>query len=144
MSLRILGCLLTVITVALLKLPQTPASGQAEEAATEPRWEYQVVTMDPLRCAVEDAINTSLNAHGKQGWELVSYQQGAASFPTKAQGELLFRPAATGPGKEVSPQLADSFQGTIDFKMAEPQPGACRLVFKRQLRLPAKSQPPEE
>ncbi len=138
MSLRILGCLLVLATVAITKFPRTQETGQTEGTTTEPRWEYQVLTLDFERCAAEGAVSASLNAHGKQGWELVSYEQAPAPFPTEAQGAILFRPAATGPGKEVSPQLADSFQGTIDFKMPQAQPGACRLVFKRQLRSPAK------
>ncbi len=137
MSIRILGYLLMVIAVAVAKLPLIQATGQAGEAATGPGWEYQVVALDSHRCAAEDAVAGSLNAHGKLGWELVSYER-AFPFPAEAQGAILFRPAATGPGKEVSPQLADSFQGTVDFKMAQPQPGACRLLFKRQLRPQAK------
>ncbi len=139
MSLRILVCLLLVFTVVALRPPLTPAAGQgqAEEAGTEPKWEYQVVTLDANRCGYEDIVSNALNSRGQKGWELVSYQQAPPQFPKEAGGEILIRPAATGPGKEVTPQVADSFQGTITMKINQAQPGACRLLLKRQFRPPA-------
>jgi len=76
-------------------------------------------------------VANSLNAAGDEGWELVSYERLSNMFPKDAEGTLLIRPAASGPGREHSPQTADSFQGTMAMKMAPMQPGACRFLFKR-------------
>ena len=62
---------------------------------------------------------------------MVSYERLSNLFPKDAEGTLLIRPAATGLGKEHTPQTADSFQGTMTLKMAQAQPGACRFLFKR-------------
>lgn len=133
---RLLGCLLMVVAIAVLKLPLQQATRQTEEAATEPRWEYRVLTMDLGWCANNDSVNGMLNDYGKKGWELVSFQQTPAltTFPQESHGTILIRPASTGYGKEVQPNLTDSFQGTFDLKTpTAQQPGACRLVFARQV-----------
>jgi Domain of unknown function (DUF4177) len=133
MSLRILGCLLLVIAVVALRAPLAPAASQATQAAAEPVWEYHVVNLDSRACISEEAMTATLNANGRQGWELVGYQAGPVQMPGTVDGSIVMRPAATGAGKDVSPQLADSFQGTISLKMSQaPQVGACRLVFKRE------------
>jgi hypothetical protein len=75
---------------------------------------------------------------GQQGWELVNYERLSLSFPRDAEGTLLIKPAATGPGKLNNPQTVDSFQGTMTMKMAQGQPPECRLLFKRQLHATAK------
>ncbi|HEY6274065.1 MAG TPA: hypothetical protein VIX19_18950 [Terriglobales bacterium] len=135
MAMRILGFLLLVVAVIAFRQPLTP---QATQAADEPTWEYRVVTLDPYRCTSEEAMTATLNASGRQGWELVGYQAAPLQFPKDVEGSILMRPAATGAGKDVSPQLADSFQGTINLKMPQQvQPGACRLVFKREFAGPA-------
>jgi hypothetical protein len=133
MSLRVLGCLVLIFTVIALKPPLTPAAGQGTQAASEPVWEYRVVPLDPSRCTSEEAMMATLNANGRQGWELVGYQAAPLVFPRDVEGSILMRPAATGAGKDVTPQLADSFQGNINLKMPQQtQVGACRLVFKRE------------
>jgi len=133
MSLRILGGLVLVFAVVALRAPLTPAVGQGTQPAAEPVWEYRVVNLDSRACISEDAMTATLNANGRQGWELVGYQTGPGQLPNEVGGSILMRPAATGAGKDVSPQLADSFQGTINLRMSQPyQTGACRLVFKRE------------
>ena len=136
MSLRVLGCLVLIVTVIALRPPLTPAAGQsaqtASQTALEPVWEYRVVTLDSFRCNNEEAMTQTLNSNGRQGWELVGYQAGPVEFPSSVDGTILMRPAATGAGKDVQPQLADSFQGNIKLAMQRPQVSACRLVFKRE------------
>jgi len=60
-----------------------------------------------------------------------------------AEGTLLIRPAATGPGKLNNPQTADSFQGTMSLKMETLKMGRvprpeCQALFKRQAKAKAK------
>lgn len=138
MSLRMLGSLFLLITVAAVIVPMNHATGQAAEDTTIwPKWEYKVITIDGYRCASEEALASSLHASGQQGWELVNYEQAPIPFPKEAEGTLVIRPAATGAGRDVTPQLADSFQGEIGLKIEQPQPPACRLLFKRQAHPPA-------
>jgi hypothetical protein len=128
MSMRIVGCLFILAAVACLKFPLNRASGQEPATLGPLNWQYQVVTI--RSCDNDSALAGTLTTSGRQNWELVSFQQ-LPSFPNEAAGKLLFRLAATGPGKDVQPQLADSFQGTVDFKLPDAQPGSCRLLFKR-------------
>lgn len=129
---RILTLLLTVAAVAFWNVPRKQTANQAnQQDAVEPKWEYRVLTLDSRQCAADEAVSASLNSYGSQGWELASVSQQAAPFPSQAKGEILLRPAATGAGKDARPQLADSFKGTIDFKLADP--GTCRLIFVRQV-----------
>lgn len=133
MSLRILGFLLLVVLVLALRTPLTSAAGQGTQASDEPVWQYHVVNVDSRTCNSEEAMAATLNANGRQGWELVGYQAGPLQMPDAVDGSILMRPAATGAGKDVSPQLADSFKGEISLRMAQPrQLPACRLVFKRE------------
>lgn len=136
MSLRVLGCLVLILIVIALRPPLTPAAGQSAQtptqSASEPVWEYRVVNLESFRCNNEEAMTQTLNANGRQGWELVGYQTGPLEFPGSVGGTILMRPAATGAGKDVQPQLADSFQGNINLKMEQPRTSACRLVFKRE------------
>jgi hypothetical protein len=128
---RILGFLLMVVAVWNPSQNQAPAQA-GTEAAFEPKWEYRVFTLDSRRCAGgDDGVVAALNNYGRQGWALVSVTQSPVLSPTQAHGVILLRPAATGPGKDVRPQLADSFQGTIDFNL--PEAGACRFTFMRQV-----------
>ena len=135
MSLRVLGRVLLVAAVAALRSPLPTAASQ--EPAVEPLWEYRVVAVEARRCAFDDAVATTLNASGQKGWELVSYEHISFAFPKEADGTIVMRPAATGAGKNVSPQLADSFQGTVNLKLTQEQPAGCRLVFKRPFHPPA-------
>lgn len=139
MLLRMLGCSLLLILVAALEPPMTSHAGQDQEGpATEPRWEYKVIKLDPYRCSSEQGLAQTLNTTGQRGWELVSYERLSLSFPRDAEGTLLIKPAATGPGKLNNPQTVDSFQGTMTMKMVPGQPPECRLLFKRQLNATAK------
>ena len=107
-------------------------SSQAPEKPTlGPKWEYKALKLDASQCSVEALVANSLNVTGEEGWELVSYERLSNLFPKDAEGTLLIRPAAVGPGREHTPQTADSFQGTMTMKMAPMQPGACRFLFKR-------------
>lgn len=133
MSLRVLGCLVLILIVIALRPPLSPAAGQGAQVASEPVWEYRVVPLDTYRCTSEEAMTATLNTNGRQGWELVGYEAAPLVFPKDVEGSILMRPAATGAGKNVTPQLADSFQGSINLKMPQQtQAGACRLVFKRE------------
>jgi hypothetical protein len=113
------------------RLHAFPCRTGASGAADRPRWEYKTINLDAIQCSDEGLVTKSLNAAGNDSWELVSYERLSNLFPRDAEGTLLIRPAATGPGKEHTPQTADSFQGTMTMKMAPMQPGACRFLFKR-------------
>jgi len=133
MSLRIVGSLLLLTLIAALRLPITSAGGQESEGhSNNAMWEYNVVRLDPGRCTSEEVLTSTLNAMGLKGWELVSYERLTPVFPN-ADGTILMRPAATGAGRDVSPQLADSFQGTIKMTMARPETAYCRILFKRPM-----------
>ena len=131
MSLRLLAASLLLGSLALFRgfMPSTSAQSQGQPVG--PKWEYKALKLDATQCSVEGLVANSLNAAGDDGWELVSYERLSNLFPKDAEGTLLIRPAATGPGREHSPQTADSFQGTMTMKMAPMQPGACRFLFKR-------------
>jgi hypothetical protein len=134
MALRVLGFFALVILVLGVRAPLAPAASQSPQAVQDSFWEYRVVTLDARACNSEEAMTATLNANGRQGWELVGYQTGPTQLPNTVDGSILMRPAATGAGRDVSPQLADSFQGNISLKMVQPsQLGACRMVFKREV-----------
>ena len=139
MSPRLLTCSLILSVFALLKGSTPIPPAQATEYQTNrSKWEYKVIKLDERQCSYENQIATSLNAAGEEGWELISYERLSILFPKDAEGTLLIRPAATGLGKEHTPQTADSFQGTMTLKMAQAQPGACRFLFKRMAPAAAK------
>lgn len=132
MSLRLLAGSLLLGSFALIRGLMPFQSSQATGKATlGPKWEYKALKLDAGQCSVEAMVANSLNATGEEGWELVSYERLSNLFPKDAEGTLLIRPAANGPGREHTPQTADSFQGTMTMKMAPMQPGACRFLFKR-------------
>jgi hypothetical protein len=132
MSLRLLAASLLLGSFALMKGFMPFHAVQAPQGqAIGPRWEYKAINLDAIQCPNESLVTHSLNAAGNDSWELVSYERLSNLFPKDAEGTLLIRPAATGPGKEHTPQTADSFQGTMTIKMAPMQPGACRFLFKR-------------
>lgn len=99
-----------------------------------PKWEYKVSRFDSGLCSSEAELATSLNVLGQDGWELVSYERFLAPFPRDAEGTLLIKPAATGPGAQTQPQTADSFTGKITMRMAQTSADGCRFLFKRQAR----------
>ena len=132
MSLRLLAGSVLLGSFALIRGLMPFQSSQTTEKPTfGPKWEYKALRLDASQCSVEAMVANSLNATGEEGWELVSYERLSNLFPKDAEGTLLIRPAANGPGREHSPQTADSFQGTMTIKMAPMQPGACRFLFKR-------------
>lgn len=132
MPLRLLAGSLLLGSFALIRgfMPFQP-SQTTEKPTLGPKWEYKALKLDASQCSAEGWVANSLNAAGEEGWELVSYERLSNLFPKDAEGTLLIRPAASGPGREHSPQTADSFQGTMTMKMAPMQPGACRFLFKR-------------
>jgi hypothetical protein len=139
MSLRLLAASLVLGSFALMRgLLPAPAAQAPQGQPVAPKWEYKALRLDANQCSYENQVATSLNSAGEEGWELVSYERLSGTFPKDADGTLLIRPAATGPGREHSPQTADSFQGTITMKMTPTQPGACRFLFKRPAPAPAK------
>jgi len=132
MSLRLLAGSLLLGSFALIRGLMPFQSTQAtEKPPFGPKWEYKALKLDARECSVEGLVANSLNVIGEEGWELVSYERLSNLFPKDAEGTLLIRPAATGPGREHTPQTSDSFQGTMTMKMAPMQPGACRFLFKR-------------
>ena len=132
MSLRLLAGSLLLGSFALIEGSMPFQSSQATEKPTlGPQWQYKALKLDASQCSVEGLVANSLNAAGDEGWELVGYERLSNLFPKDAEGTLLIRPAATGPGREHTPQTADAFQGTMTMKMAPMQPGACRFLFKR-------------
>lgn len=132
MSLRLLVGSLVLSCFALIRgLMPASAAQPAENPPARPKWEYKALRLESRQCLYEDQIATALNTAGQDGWELVGYER-LAGFPNEANGTLLIRPAATGQGRDRTPQTADSFQGTMTMKMVPPQPGACRLMLKRQ------------
>jgi hypothetical protein len=126
-----LRTLLTIVASVATLLP--PAAGQSTQDATEPNWEYRVITLDPNRCASEEAMATTLNGNGRQGWELVGFQPGIPQYPGTVEGSVAMLQGAPNGRNDLYPQLADSLQGTISLKMPQPQPGACQLIFKRKV-----------
>ena len=132
MSLRLLAGSLLLSSFAVIRgLMPFQFSQATEKPALGPKWEYKALKLDPSQCSVEGLVANSLNGAGNDGWELVSYERLSNLFPKDAEGTLLIRPAAIGPGREHTPQTADSFQGTMTMKMAPMQLGACRFLFKR-------------
>ena len=139
MSLRLLSCSLLLVALAVFTRPVASQNGQGTQpSAIEPKWEYKVIRVDANQCSSENDLATSMNLIGQQGWELVNYERFLAPFPRDAEGTLLIKPAATGPGAAQTPQTADSFLGTITMKMAQTQGGSCQLMFKRHWRPPAR------
>ncbi|MGZ4859880.1 MAG: hypothetical protein ACXV8X_08835 [Candidatus Angelobacter sp.] len=132
MSLRLLVGSLVLGSIALIRgFMPAPAAQAAEKPPVRPKWEYKALRLEASQCVYENQIATALNTAGQDGWELVGYER-LAGFPNDASGTLLIRPAATGQGRDRTPQTADSFQGTMTMKMLPAQPGACRLLLKRQ------------
>jgi hypothetical protein len=133
MSLRILGSLLLLTVFTAFRMPVGSVSGQEPQTPPPyngPKWEYNVVRLGPSNCTSEGSLNGILNELGLRGWELVSYEPLSPPF-TNADGTILIRPAATGAGRDVQPQLADSFQGNINMRMGQPDRPLCRVLFKR-------------
>src|SRR5437588_469003 len=118
MALRLIGCSLLLISLAAFKV-QTARPTQTEAKNEIPRWEYRVTRLDASQCATN--LNPALDGAGQDGWDLVSYGRlethPPVVFPTEAQGTLLIRPGANGPGRDTSPPTADSFDGNIQMKM---------------------------
>lgn len=108
-----------LVVLAFVLFPGGPRP-QENTNTIQPGWEYKVMDLDSAQCTAT-SLETSLNESGKTGWELVAYSR----FATEE--EILVRPASTGYGKEVSPPLTDSFQGTITNGVG----GKCRMVLKR-------------
>ena|SRR5215831_2915005 len=132
MSLRLLGSALLLVAFAAFRIPAVSSAGQPAQGPTiVTKWEYKVLRIEANQCLVDEIVTRSMNTVGEEGWDLVNYERLEFSFPRDAQGTLLIRPAATGPGKDSTPQTADSFQGTINMRMTPTQPGACRFLFKR-------------
>jgi len=131
-----LGSALLLVAFAAYRFPAASSAVQpAQDPTTGIKWEYKVLRIDANNCPIDEIVTRSLNTIGEEGWDLVSYEHLEFSFPKDAQGTLLIRPAATGPGKDSTPPTADSFQGTINMRMNQSQPGACRFLFKRPWRV---------
>jgi hypothetical protein len=128
MSVRLLCGALLLLAIVAFKVPAI-SSGQEQNKSDAIKWEYHMLKFDGRLCAVDNS--DSLNKLGHAGWELVSYSPTSIAFPKEADGTLLFRPAATGPGKLNNPQTADSFEGTMTIKMSPSHVDGCQMIFKR-------------
>ena len=51
------------------------AGGEHGEARGKYRWDYKVVTISGSRVIGRDKIETKLNELGKDGWELVDFEE---------------------------------------------------------------------
>jgi hypothetical protein len=78
-------------------------------------------------------MTATLNTNGRQGWELVGYQAWPPQSSGTAEGSMALRSAVPDGRQDLYPQLVGSYQGTISLKMPPAQPGACQLVFKREV-----------
>lgn len=105
--------------LVLLLLVQASRSQESQEAYV--RWQYQIVQYGPSDCSGGELQN-SLNRAGAEGWEMVSFTQTA-----KGPNEIVLQMASLGYGKDVTPNLADSWQGIISPVEA---PG-CQAILKR-------------
>ncbi len=132
MSFRLLAGLLLLGSFAVIRafIP-VPTAQVTQKQPIYPKWEYKALKLEANQCLYENQVAAALNYAGEEGWELVSYERLGGLFQD-ANGTLLIRPAATGPGRDHTPQTADSFQGTITMKMGQIQPGACRILLKRE------------
>jgi len=111
----------------------TPVQQSSNRAEIWPKWEYKMLRLEGPSCLYENQVTGPLNALGQQSWELVTFERPAPLFPRQADGNMLVRPAATGPNKDVVPQTADSFEGKITMQL-EPQPlPACSMLLKRPI-----------
>jgi len=137
MSLRLPGYL---FVLALLVVLTVSMSAPSQQPPTEywPKWEYKVIRLESSTCTSENEVTRQSNVLGQQGWEMVGFDHPTSPFPKDAEGTLLIAPAATGSSRGVNPPTADSFEGTIELKMAQGQPTGCSMIFKRQLRPPAR------
>lgn len=111
--------LLPVAAVALIMSVQASRSQQGTPPAV--RWEYQVIEGNGSECSASE-LQGSLTASGQDGWELVSL-----SHMPGGQDEIVLQTASLGYGKEVVPNLTDSWQGVI----TPLGPEACQIVLKR-------------
>jgi len=129
MSLRLLGCALLLVVLAAFKLPGRSTGQEPSSSNQAIKWEYRELKFEGYQCAADNT--GSLNKLGHEGWELVSYAPLSVAFPKEAEGTLLIKPAATGPGREHTPQTADSFAGTMTMKMSQSHVDGCQMIFKR-------------
>jgi hypothetical protein len=138
MFLRLLGCSLLLAGIFAWVPNSVQFAAQTKDnAAGITKWEYKTVRI-PGQCSSENDMNAVLNDYGRLGWEMVNFERivPAPEFPNESQGSLLIRPSATGAGAAVSPQTADSFEGTITMKMVPVQTSrqeVCRAYFKRAI-----------
>lgn len=110
---------LPVAAVALILSVHASRSQQGTPPAV--RWEYQVTEHNGSGCSASE-LQGSLTASGQEGWELVSLVRVASG-----QNEIVLQTASLGYGKEVVPNLTDSWQGVI----TPLGPEVCRIVLKR-------------
>jgi hypothetical protein len=114
--------LLSIGTLAVLGLLVQHSRSQ-ERQTSYLRWEYHVLQYGPTACA-GDELPSSLNAAGAEGWEMVSFTAVA-----KGPSEIVLQTASLGYGKEVVPNLTDSWQGII----SPVQEAGCQVILKRPI-----------
>ena len=77
-------------------------------------------------------MSNTLNANGRQGWELVGFQPSPPQFPATVDGSVAMRAGAPYGRPDLYPQLADSIEGTVSLNMPPVELGSCRLILKRK------------
>ena len=69
------GLLLLVVLFVGSMLTTMLVGGEHGEARGKLVWEYKVVTVSGSRVIGKDKIETKLNGLGKDGWELVDFEE---------------------------------------------------------------------
>ena len=113
--------LLALPVAAVVLILSLHARRSQQDTPPNIRWEYQVIEHNASDCSAAE-LQPSLASSGQEGWELVSI----ARIPS-GQSEIVLQTASLGYGKEVVPNLADSWQGVI----TPLGPEVCQLVLKR-------------
>lgn len=112
---------LPVAAVALILSVRASRSQQGTPPAV--RWEYEVTEHNGSECSAA-GLQGSLTASGQEGWELVTL-----AHILNGRSEIVLQTASLGYGKEVVPNLTDSWQGVITPLGQE----VCQLVLKRPI-----------
>ena len=113
--------LLMTLTLVALCIFLVQGGRTQDKARAHFRWEYKVIEYSASGCS-GDNLQTTLNSSGDQGWELTSMTPVA-----NGESQIVLQTASLGYGKEVTPNLTDSWQGVVS---PTSEPG-CRLVFRR-------------
>lgn len=113
--------LLLALALATVSILLVQGARTQEKARAHFRWEYRVQEYGASECS-GNSLQSSLNSLGDQGWEMTGMTPIA-----NGESQIVLQTASLGYGKEVVPNLTDSWQGVIS---PTSEPG-CRMVFRR-------------